>query len=294
MTAQAPSPDQLRRLRVLSSRLVTGLFAGEYRSVFKGRGMEFEGVREYQPGDDVRNIDWNVTARAGRPFLKQFVEERELNLMLLVDRSASLACPTPRGAKSRLAAEAAALLALAAAKSNDRVGLITCSDRVESFIPPAKGARQAQRIVASLSCNASSGGGTDLAAALDYLARVARRAGTLCIVSDFLSPDFSRELAAVARRHEVVALVVTDPSDFELPNGGLLDLSDEESGRCSLIDSASPKVRRFFREAALERRARLLESFASLGVKHLELSTTEPPLHALVRFFQGNRRQGRR
>ncbi|WP_026840915.1 DUF58 domain-containing protein [Citrifermentans bremense] len=294
MTAQAPSPDQLRRLRVLSSRLVTGLFAGEYRSVFKGRGMEFESVREYQPGDDVRNIDWNVTARAGRPFLKQFVEERELNLMLLVDRSASLACPTPRGAKSRLAAEAAALLALAAAKSNDRVGLITCSDRVESFIPPAKGARQAQRIVASLSCGASSGGGTDLAAALDYLARVDRRAGTLCIVSDFLSPDFSRELAAVARRHEVVALVVTDPSDFELPDSGLLDLCDEENGKRSLIDSASPRVRRFFREAALERRARLLEAFASLGVKHLELSTTEPPLHALVRFFQGNRRQGRR
>lgn len=294
MTASTPSPDQLRRLRVVSSRLVTGLFAGEYRSVFKGRGMEFESVREYQPGDDVRHIDWNVTARAGRPFLKQFVEERELNLMLLVDRSASLSCPTPRGAKSRVAAEAAALLALAAARSNDRVGLIACSDRVESFIPPAKGARQARRIVASLCGGASSGRGTDLAAALNYLARVSRRAGTLCIVSDFICPDFSRELAAVARRHEVVALVVTDPSDFELPNGGLLDLTDEESGRRTLIDSASPKVRRFFREAALERRATLLEAFASLGVKHLELSTTEPPLHALVRFFQGNRRQGRR
>lgn len=294
MIASIPSPDQLRRLRVLSSRLVTGLFAGEYRSVFKGRGMEFESVREYQPGDDVRNIDWNVTARAGRPFLKQFVEERELNLMLLVDRSASLACPTPRGAKSRLAAEAAALLAFAAARSNDRVGLITCSDRVESFIPPAKGARQAQRIVASLSGDAPNAGGTDLAAALDYLARVSRRAGTLCIVSDFLSPDFSRELAAVARRHETVALVLTDPSDFELPRAGLLDLTDEESGRRSLVDSASPKVRRFFREATLERRARLLETFASLGVKQLELSTTEPPLSALVRFFQGNRRQGRR
>uniref|UniRef100_C6DZU0 VWFA domain-containing protein n=1 Tax=Geobacter sp. (strain M21) TaxID=443144 RepID=C6DZU0_GEOSM len=294
MTASTPSPDQLRRLRVLSSRLVTGLFAGEYRSVFRGRGMEFESVREYQPGDDVRHIDWNVTARAGRPFLKQFVEERELNLMLLVDRSASLACPTPRGAKSRLAAEAASLLAFAAVRSNDRVGLITCSDRVESFIPPAKGARQAQRIVASLCGGASSGRGSDLAGALEYLARASRRACTLCIVSDFICPDFSRELAALARRHETVALVVTDPSDFELPNGGLLDLTDEESGRRTLIDSASPKVRRFFREAALERRARLLETFGSLGVKQLVLSTTEPPLHALVRFFQGNRRQGRR
>jgi uncharacterized protein (DUF58 family) len=294
MTASFPSPEQSRRLRLQSSRLVSGFFAGEYRSVFRGRGIEFETVREYQPGDDVRCIDWNVTARCGRPFLKQFVEERELNLMLLVDRSASLASPTPRGARSRLAAEAAALLTFAAARSNDRVGLISCSDRMESFIPPAKGARQAQRIVASLGFDAPSGRGTDLSGALDFFSRVSRRSGTLCIVSDFICPDFSRELAAVARRHEVMALVVTDPNDIELPQAGLLDLADEESGRRTLVDCSNKEVRLAYREGALARRARLLQGFASAGVKHLELSTARPPLHDLVRFFQGHRRQGRR
>lgn len=289
----APSADQVRRLQILSSRLVTGLFAGGYRSVFRGRGAEFDAVREYHPGDDVRSIDWNVTARAGRPYLKQFIEERETTVMLLLDRSASLDCPTPRGQKSAGAAKACALLAFAAARSNDRVGLLTCTDRVESFIPPAKGPRQAQRIIAALSGEVA-GAGSDLAGALRYLDRVTRLAGTICIVSDFDSPGFSRELAAVARRHLVVALVVTDPADLELPEAGLLDVVDRETGRRLLVDTGAPKVRRAYREEALSRRDCLLRTFAELGVRHLELSTTEAPLDALSRFFQRSARQGRR
>ena len=284
----------VRRLQVHSSRLVTGIFAGAYQSVFRGRGLEFQEVREYQPGDDVRCIDWNVTARAGRPYLKQFVEERDLTVMLLLDRSASLACPTPRGPKSRIAAEACALLALAAARNHDRVGLLTCTDRVESYLPPAKGGRQAQRIMAELLSREPAGVATDLAGALNYLDRVLRRPSTLCIVSDFQCADFRLALAALAGRHHVVALQVTDESDLELPEAGLIRIADPEQGTVRLVDAAAPRVRGAYREESASRRARLLQCFAAAGVRHLELRNGQPPIHALVRFFQAGRRQGRR
>lgn len=282
----------LARLYLDCSRLVTGLFAGRYRSVFRGRGLEFESVREYHPGDDVRNMDWNVTARTGRPHLKQFVEERELTLMLLCDLSPSLGCPTPRGAKWATAQKACALLAHAAAKSNDRIGLVTCTDRVESFVPPGKGVRQARRVVASLASLRQ--GRTDLAAGLRFLDRVARRASTVCIVSDFDTPPFARELAVLARRHEVVAFVLTDPADLELPPAGLLDLEDPETGRRMLLDTGSAAVRSAYRERALARRARLFREFAALGVRHLELASGEDPLGPLCRFFAAGQRTGRR
>ena len=297
----APLPEErrwsatdIRRLQILSSRLVTGSFAGAYRSVFRGRGLEFQEVREYQPGDDVRNIDWNVTARAGRPYLKQFVEERDLTVMMLLDRSASLDCHTPRGPKSRVAAEACALLAFAAARSNDRVGLLTCTGRVEQFIPPAKGARQAQRIVAALLSGEPEGSGTDLAGALDYLGRVTGRGTTLCVISDFQCADFRLQLAAAARRHHVVAMLVTDPSDLDLPDLGLLQVTDPETGGRRCIDAGSAQVREAYRQEAAARRSQLLHGFAAAGVRHLELSTAEAPIHALTCFFQARARQGRR
>jgi len=282
------------RLRILSSRLVTGSCAGEYRSVFRGRGIEFEEVREYQPGDDIRSIDWNVTARAGRPYVKQFVEEREMTVMLLLDRSASLECPGPGGPKSAVAAEVCALLAFAAARSNDRVGMLTCTEQVEAFIPPGKGVRQAERIVASLLSRQPAGRGTDLSGALDYLNRVSRRGATLCMVSDFQSFDFRGQLAAVARRHDVVAVLVSDRHDRELPDAGLLQVVDPESGRRSLLDAGSPKVRERYRLEAAGRRDRLLRGFAAAGVSFLEVGTGAPPIHALARFFQSRTRQGGR
>lgn len=282
---------EIRRLQIQSSRLVTGIFAGAYRSVFRGRGLEFQEVREYQPGDDVRCIDWNVTARAGRPYLKLFVEERDLTVLIFLDRSASLDCPTPRGPKSRTAAEACALLALAAARNHDRVGLLTCSDRVERYLPPAKGGRQAQRIVAELFSGKPAGLGTDLAGALDYLDRVCRRPSTLCIVSDFQCGDLRLPLAALARRHDVVALQVTDDSDLELPDAGLLQVVDPERGTRRLLDAGAPRVRSAYRQQAAARRKQLLRDFAAAGVRVLELKNGHPPIHALVRFFQAGRRQ---
>jgi len=288
------SAAEVRRLRVLSSRLVTGSFAGEYRSVFRGRGIEFEEVREYQPGDDIRSIDWNVTARTGRPYVKQFVEEREMTVLLLLDRSASLDCPGPRGPKSGVAAEVCALLAFAAARSNDRVGLLTCTEQVEQFIPPGKGVRQAERIVASLFSRHPAGRGTDLSGALDYLNRVSRRGATLCIVSDFQSGDFRSQLAAAARRHDVVAVLISDQHDRELPEVGLLQVVDPESGSRRLIDAGSPGVREQYRLEAAARRDGLLRGFAAAGVHCLELSTGAPPIHSLARFFHSRQRQGRR
>ncbi|UFS69549.1 DUF58 domain-containing protein [Geomonas sp. RF6] len=287
------SRAEIRRLQILSSRLASGIFAGEYQSVFRGRGIEFEEVREYQPGDDVRTIDWNVTARAGRPFVKRFAEEREMTVMLLLDRSPSLDCPSPRGSKSRTAAEVCALLAFAAARSNDRVGLLTCTDRIEEFIPPGKGARHAERIVAAFTSTPPAGRGTDLGAALQYLDRVTRRAATVCIISDFLSPAFRHPLTAAARRHDVVAIAVTDSHDRDLPGVGLFDVTDPESGARTIIDGTSTAVRDAYQRGARARQRELRETFAAAGVTSLEVETGVPPLHALAHFFRTRQRWGR-
>ena len=287
------SAAQLRRLQVQAARLVTGNFAGAYRSVFRGRGVEFEGVREYQPGDDVRNIDWNVTARIGRPFLKQFVEERDLTVMLLLDRSPSLDCPTPRGPKRRVAAEACALLAFATALNNDRIGLLTCSDRIEQFLPPGKGSRHARQLVGTALSSTSTGRGTDLAGSLEYLSRASRSGSTLCLVSDFHCAGLGVALAAAARRHHVVALLVTDQSDLELPDAGVVRVRDPESGAMRIWDSSSESVRRAYREQAAARRSELLRSFAAAGVRHLELDTAHSAIDRLARFFNPALRYGR-
>jgi uncharacterized protein (DUF58 family) len=279
-----------QRLRVISSRLVTGRFAGEYRSAFRGRGIEFEEVREYQPGDDVRGIDWNVTARSGRPFVKQYAEEREMTVMLLLDRSASLAWPSPSGAKGRTAAEICALLAYAAMRSNDRVGLLGFSDRIEHYLPPAKGTRHVQRLVSELG-RPPRGRGSDLAGALDYLARVQRRLSILVIVSDFLASDFRLPLIAAARRHDVVAIAPVDPLDEQLPNAGLLDLADPETGARRLTDSGNARVRAAWAAHATRRREELKALFAGVGVEHLRVATDTPPVDALTRFFLDRQRR---
>lgn len=285
------SAAELRRLEILSSRLVTSIFAGEYRSVFRGRGIEFEEVREYQPGDDIRGIDWNVTARAGRPFVKQFAEEREMTVMLLLDRSASMRCTTPRRSKERVAAEVCALLAFAAARSNDRVGLLCFSERIERYLPPAKGGRHAQRLIAEVLGATSGGRGTDLAGALDYLGRVQRRPSILFLVSDFLSGDFRLPLAAAARRHDVVAVAIGDVLDEALPEVGLLAVADAEGDGRRLLDSGDARVRLAYREYAARRRAALSQAFATAGVEQLEVATDAAPVQALTRFFHGRRRR---
>jgi uncharacterized protein (DUF58 family) len=290
--ASSPNIDA-RHLQILSSRLVTGVFAGEYRSGFRGPGIEFEEVREYQPGDDIRSIDWNVTARSGRPFVKLFAEEREMSVMILLDRSPSLARAAPRDARSRVAAETCALLIYAAMRSNDRVGLLTFTDAVERYVAPAKGSRHAQRLVGEL-LRPPRGQGTDLAAALNHVERVHRQSSILFVVSDFLAADFSLPLAAAARRHDVVAVSVTDPIDRRLPGTDILHLADAETGRRRLVDAANAKVRAAYRRHDARRRADLAQSLAAAGVAHLAVATDTPPIRALARFFLGRQRPRRR
>ena len=285
------SAADLRRLRIRSARLVTSIFAGEYRSVFRGRGIEFESVREYQPGDDIRGIDWNVTARSGSPYVKQFTEEREMTVMLLLDQSPSMDGSSPRGGKSRIAAELSALLILAAIRGNDRVGLLTFSDRVECYVPPAKGPRHAQRLIAELPQRAATAGGSDVSGALNYLERVQRRGAIVFLISDFIADDFHLPLAAVARRHDLVAVALSDPLDAELPQVGLLHVSDPETGLRRLIDSSDAGVRAVWRQQSARRRAELQETLRGAGVELLMVGSDESPVHALTLFFQGRQRR---
>ena len=294
---QAPrvwTDADIRRLRLVSARLVTGLFVGEYRSAFRGRGIEFGEVREYQPGDDFRSIDWNVTARSGRPFVKQYVEEREMTVMLLLDLSASMNFVSPRGSKAALAAEIAALLAFAATRSNDRVGLLTFSDRVERYMPPGKGPRHAQRLVADLQRPAPGSRRTDLGVALGYLERVQRRGAIVFLISDFLAADYSLPLAALARRHDVVAVAVTDDFDSELPGVGLLQVADLETGERHLIDCADAATRLAYLRQAQQRQFEMGRVLREAGAERLVVHTGSAPDRVLAQFFHGRlRRRGR-
>ena len=284
--------QRIRRLQISSSRLVSGLFAGEYRSSFRGRGMEFVDVREYQPGDDVRFIDWNVTARCGRPFAKQFAEERQLTVMLLLDVSPSFRFGTRSDLKCGIAAEICALLAVAALKNNDRAGLALFSDRVESFVPPEKGDAQQFRIIREMLEHRPVGGGTDLAAVLGHLDRLFKRRKVLVIFSDFLSPDYRRALAIAARKHEVIAVTIIDPVELQLPDAGIVDFRIAESGEHMMLDTSARQVRDACRERFQRLRAERRSLFSSLGVDHLELLPGANLLHELLGFFR--KRQGRR
>ncbi len=272
------------RLRICTSRWVDSIFAGEYRSAFRGRGIEFEEVREYQPGDDVRAIDWNVTARTGRPFVKRYIEEREMTVMLLVDRSASLAASRAQGTAARVALDIARLLTLAASRSNDRVGLVAFANRVESFVPPGKGLRHARRVFAELA-RTPEGCGTDLAAALEFFGRVQRRPCIAIIISDFLASDFALPLASASRHHDLVAIVVTDPLDGQLPRVGLVEAIDPESGLRRTIDLDAATTHAMHEVQVLRRRAERQRNFKIAGVDFLEIGLNDSPMKALASFF---------
>jgi len=295
---QRPEPSireaaAARRLRLRAARLVTDMFAGEYRSAFRGRGIEFEEVREYQPGDDIRAIDWNVTARAGRPFVKRFVEEREMTAIILLDGSPSLDAATPGKAKNEVAAEVCALLAFAAVRSNDRVGLVVFTDRIERHVPPGKGLRHAQRLLAELR-QPPAGRGTDLSGALAYLEKLQRRPCILFIVSDFVAADYRLPLIAAARRHDVVAVSVAGPFDDTLPRAGLLDAVDPETGARRLVDTGNARVRAAFQERARAARFARHRLFAEAGVEHLRIRVDASPAQALARFFSDRSSRRRR
>jgi uncharacterized protein (DUF58 family) len=277
---------QLRRLQLRARRAVANLLGGEYHSVFKGAGLAFADVRAYQPGDDVRAIDWNVTARMGQPFLKRFVEERELTVLFAVDASASLAVGTRRQTKREVVAELAALLAFAALHNNDRVGLLHCTDRVEQVVPPRKGARPAQRLLRDLLFFQPAGRGTDLRVALDALNRVQRKRAIVFLFSDFLDAGFDRALRLAGRRHDLVAIRVRDPLEEDLPDVGLLELADAETGEQVLVDTGSTAVRTAFAANRRRRDDDLHRRFRAAGVDAIEVSTTGGHLDALIAFFR--------
>ena len=281
----------VRRLQIRTSHLVTDLFAGQYQSVFKGRGMEFAEVRLYTPGDEVRTIDWNVTARTGTPHVKRFAEERELTVMLLVDASASTRFGSVRQFKSELAAEMAALFAFSAIKNNDKVGLVIFSDRIELALPPRKGNRHALRVIREVLNCVPQGKGTDIALALEHLDRVTKRRCVAFLISDFFVPDARRRLKVANEYHDLIAVALEDPRDFELPAVGLLSLEDPETGEQMVIDTSDPRVRRVFAETRAAARLERDRMLRSADVDAIRVRTDQSYVVALHRFFRERERR---
>jgi len=282
---------QLRRIELSTRGLVESLFSGEYHSIFKGRGLEFSDVREYQPGDDVRAIDWNVTARRGRLFIKELVEERQLNALVVVDLSASKLFGTGAQPNVRIAAEIAAILALAATANNDRVGLLLVTDRVEHYIPPDTGRRHALRLVLEILAYRPEGRGTRLSVGLGFAERVLRQRTTVFVVSDFLtSPTSDPELAHAMRKlawdHDVVAIRLSDPAAGTLPKVGMLAVTDPETGHRRVVNTSRRRVREEHRARARRSRAALDEIFGDLRLDVVDIDTTEDHLPPLIGFFR--------
>lgn len=286
---------KIRYIQIYTSKAVNDVLAGEYNSVFKGRGMEFDEVRAYQPGDDIRTIDWNVTARTGHPYVKRYVEEREVTVFFLVDLSASGVFGSRENLKNEIAAEFCALLAFSAIKNNDKVGLIVFTDAIELFIPPAKGTSHVLRLIRELLYfdpdKKPQKAGTDIALALDYLGRVLHKRGVVFLVSDFLDQDFEKPLSILARRHDLIGVSVSDPCELALPDVGLLEIQDAENGATVRIDTGSSTVRQTYQRLARERNKRLGNLFKSKGVDHIELFTDRDYVLDLVKFFR--KRRGR-
>jgi uncharacterized protein (DUF58 family) len=286
---------RVRRIQIRARRLVRLLFLGEYHSVFRGRGIEFSDVREYQPGDEVRTIDWNVTARMGTPYIKKYVEERELILYLLVDVSASSGFSSTTSTKRELAAELATLLAFAADANNDKAGVIAFSDEVEFYIQPKRGTQHVLRLARELLYHTPRGRGTGIGGAVEFLMRVAKRPAVVFLISDFHAGGYEGILRLAGQKHDITAVSLTDPRELELPRDGLLTLRDPETGAEVLIDTEDKVMREQYardRVQAASARRRLL---ASLGVEEIPLRTDRSYIQPLLAFFKaraGGKRRG--
>jgi uncharacterized protein (DUF58 family) len=282
---------RIRRIEIITKRMVNDLFSGEYHSVFKGQGMEFDEVREYQPGDDVRTIDWNVTARMGAPYIKRFVEERELVVMFLLDVSASGLFGTHSKTKIDTAAEICALLAFSAIQNNDKVGAIIFSDRVEQYIPPDKGRRHALHVIRNLLFFEPKGTGTDISTALGYLMRVIKRRAIVFVLSDFVSDDFSKPLAMAAKKFDVVAVRIQDKRENDLGRGRLVRLWDQEKGMERIADLSSAKNRERFTRLVSAERDRMNTLFTRYGVDSIDIDTAADYVRPLNLFFRARARR---
>ena len=276
----------IRRIEITTGRLVTEVFAGQYESVFKGRGMEFSEVREYQPGDDVRLIDWNVTARFGHPYIKKFVEERELTVMLLVDRSASGMFGTARRMKAEIAAEVCAVLAFSAMKNNDKVGLILFTVSIEKYIPPKKGRTHALRIIREALYGKPRGTGTDISAALKYLNDVVKKKCIVFVISDFIDRDYEKMLRITNKRHDMIAVEIADPGESRMPPAGLVSLQDAETGKTALVNTGDAALRGSFEKEALDRLNARHRFFGSINMDFVNLETGSSYVKPLTAFFR--------
>jgi uncharacterized protein (DUF58 family) len=291
------SPEVLRQVKLLELQtrgMVNSLFTGEYRSVFKGQGMEFAEVREYQAGDEVRSIDWNVTARMSRPFVKRYIEERELTVLLAVDLSGSERFGTRGRFKSELASELAAVLAMSAIRNNDRVGAVLFTDRIEHVVPPRKGRRHALRLMRDLLVWEPVGTRTDLPAALEYTMKMLSHKSIIFVVSDFQADDLERPLKLLAQRHDVVAVTVGDPSEQALPDIGLARFVDPETGATIDIDTSDPQVRAGFAASVEEELAARRRLLRRLAIDEIPVHTDGSVVEPLIRFFRARETRARR
>ena len=284
---------KIRRIEISTNRLVTNIFAGEYESAFKGRGMEFDEVREYQHGDEVRTIDWNVTAKMGHPFVKKFVEERELIMILLVDVSGSTEFGTYQQKKSDIIAEISALLAFAAIRNNDKVGLICFTDQVELFIPPRKGKKHVLRLIRDILYCEPKRVTTDLGEALSFLERIQKRKSVVFLISDFRDNNYEKPLKRINSRHDLVAISVADRRETEFPDVGLIELEDTETGEIILFDSSSTKTRRHFQKKNLDEINKRKKNFLKNKIDNIEIYADQPYTQSLIHFFQYRHRKDR-
>jgi uncharacterized protein (DUF58 family) len=282
---------EVRRIQIVARRQVNDLLAGEYLSAFKGRGMEFDTVREYIPGDEIRSIDWNVTARSDAPYVKTFCEERELTILLAVDISASGAFGSQKISKIETAVEVAAVLMFTSLKNNDKVGLLFFADDVVKYIPPRKGRGNVLRLIREMLATEPVKAETNIGKALEYIGKVQRRRSVVFVLSDFIGPDCSRALAVANQKHDCIAVTLEDPRERELPNVGFLTLRDAETDELIELDTRHPRVRAMFAKAANERQVALQELLRKANVDRLEIRTDQSYATSLQRFFRMRERQ---
>ena len=284
---------KVRRIEIRTKKLVNDVFSGEYHSIFKGRGMEFEEVREYQPGDDIRIIDWNVTARYGYPFVKKFTEERELTVMLLVDASSSGEFGTAQRMKGEIAAELCSVLAFSAIKNNDKVGMIIFTDKIEKYIAPKKGSSHVLRLIREVLYFKPEHQRTDINCALEFLGRIIKRRCVVFLVSDFLSTGYEKRLSVANKRHDVVAIKIVDPREIELPNVGFIELEDTETGEQILINTKDSRVRKSFQDYAVTEQTNLDMTFRSIDLDNIQIVTDRSYVEPLMAFFRARAKRFR-
>lgn len=282
---------KVRKIEIHTTKLVNDLFGGEYQSVFKGQGIEFADVREYIPGDDIRSIDWNVTARSDKAFIKKYIEERELTVIFAVDMSGSQQFGSNYKLKSEIAAEITALLSFSAVKNHDKTGLLIFSDNVEKFVPVKKGKTHVLRVVREILGYQAQKKGTRIQSACEFLSRILTRTAVIFLISDFIDENYEKGLRVLSQRHDVIAIQLTDPLERRLPSAGLVEFFDNESGKTILLDSSSKRVRLAFEQAEFDRLNQVDFLFKRLGIDKIAISADESYVEPLIRFFK--RREGR-